>query len=136
MRRKLLLIGLGVLAVAATAWLTTPSAEQERDLHASEQFRAQAKETFDAIQRCDDYRTKPGIYYEPRLLEAKKALDSLDRAAQGSAEANINRILFNYLLAVERTRIDWECYSAAKGKRLKRDEDIKAQAYSEAMNAL
>jgi hypothetical protein len=133
--RKYFLVGIGILAVVYVYYQTSrPDAEKHS--HASEQFRAQARKAFDAISRCDDYRTKPAAYYEPRLLEAETEMDSLRRAVNGDAEHNIHTILFNYFLAVKRTRIDWQNFSAAKKKELERDEQAKETAYLEAVRNL
>jgi hypothetical protein len=133
--RKYLLIGVGILAIVYTYYQTSqPDAEKKS--HASEQFREQARKAFDAISRCDDYRTKPAAYYEPRLLAAQAEVDSLRRQINGDAEHNIHTILFNYFLAVERTRADWVNFSATKKKELERDEQAKETAYLEAARNL
>jgi hypothetical protein len=135
MRRTFLLVVIGLLAIVGAVRLTAPSLKDQNQLHASAQFRTQAQSAFDAIKRCDDYRAKPAIYYEPRLLEAETALDSLRSAAKGTAEENITTILFNYLIAVKRTRIDWQYSSAVKKAELERDEDGRVKAYIEAVKS-
>jgi hypothetical protein len=129
----MLLIGIGVLAIVGAARFTVPLPENQRPFQVSTKFRAEALQTFDAIKRCDEYRTEAAIFYELRLREAEAALDSLGHQTEGVAEQNIETTLFNYLLAVERTRVDWEYFFPSKKKQLQRDEDIRMNASMKAM---
>jgi len=133
MWRKLLLVGIGVVAVVVASKVTAPSPEDEKQIHVSDEFKTEARKTFDAIKRCDDYVTNAGIYYEPRLLEAQKSLDSLRSRANGIAEMNQETILFNYLLAVQRQRLDLDHFSQIPKAQHDRDEAAKVKAYLEAM---
>jgi hypothetical protein len=83
--RILPLIAVGGVAVLVASKVTAPSPEDEKQIHVSDAFRIEARKTFDAIKRYDDYVTNAGIYYEPRLLEAQKDLDSL-RSRAGCSE--------------------------------------------------
>ena len=87
--RILLLIAVGGVAVVVASKVTAPSPQDEKQIHVSDEFKTEARKTFDAIKRSDDYVTNAGIYYEPRLLEAQKALDSLRAHANGIAEGII-----------------------------------------------
>ena len=132
---KYLLIGVGILAIVYTYYQTSQT-NAEKKSHASEQFREQARKALDAISRCDDYRTKSAAYYEPRLLVAQTEMDSLRHQINGDAEHNLYTIVFNYFLAVERTRVDWENFSVTKKKEIERDEQAKETAYFEALRNL
>ena len=136
MKRRLLLIVIGAVAVVVAIRVTAPSPEDEREFRTSAEFRTQANSAYDAIKRCDDYRTKAALYYEPRLLEAERLLNSLNHLAESNTERNVELILFNYLLAVKRTRVDWQYFSPARKAQLERDERSKDKASIEALKSL
>jgi hypothetical protein len=134
MKRRLLLIVIGAVAVVVAIRVTAPSPEDEREFRTSAEFRTQANSAYDAIKRCDDYRTNAALYYEPRLLEAERLLDSLNHLAESNTERNVE--LINYLLAVKRTRVDWQYFSPARKAQLERDERSKDKASIEALKSL
>ncbi len=69
----------------------------------SDEFKRQARVAYDAIRR---YKNAGGLAVSLARLDAAKEMDALDRIAKTVGEDNADRLLRNYLFAVDMARVN------------------------------
>ncbi len=60
-----------------------------------------------AIDRCDQARQDPEATWSAALADANKSLDRVHLVSRGDTDALQERMLRQYLTAVEKERLDW-----------------------------
>jgi hypothetical protein len=70
----------------------------------SREFQAVGQLAYEAIERLDDYIDKPAASYEPRQLDAEKALSDAKRKAKSAEDKHVSKVLDNWLLALDGQR--------------------------------
>jgi len=70
----------------------------------SKEFQAAGQLAYDAIERLGDYNDKPAISYEPRRLDAEKAVSGAKRKAKIVEDKHVSEVLDNWLLALDGQR--------------------------------
>jgi hypothetical protein len=70
----------------------------------SREFQAAGQLAYEAIERLGDYNDKPDISYEPRHLDAEKAVSEARRKAKTPTDKHISEVLDNWLSGLDGQR--------------------------------
>lgn len=93
-----------VQSVAAQTRAQKQTVDNDRPPLLSKEFHEAGQLAYEAIERLGDYNDKPDISYEPRHLDAEKAVSEARRKAKTAEDRHIDEVLDNLLSDLDAQR--------------------------------
>jgi hypothetical protein len=121
-RRKIMKAAMAILAVIALQSVgaqTKPSirtVNSDRPPALSKEFQTAGQLALEAIKRLDEAGEEPSVSYEPRRLDAEKAVSEGKRKAKTAEDKHVADVLNNFLQGLLTQRQTWGSDKLGKGE--------------------
>lgn len=80
------------------------TANSDKPLSLSKEFQEAGQLAYEAMERLSDYNDKPEVSYEPRRLDAEKAIAEAKRKAKATHDKHVAEVLENWLSGLDGQR--------------------------------
>lgn len=104
---KALVVAVALIALQYAGAQTKTSkvaTDGERPPALSKEFQSAGQLALEAIKRVDEARAEPSVSYEPRRLDAEKAVSETKRKAKTAEDKHVYEVLYNFLDALGNER--------------------------------